>query len=89
MKSIATRLGLGAILLALSTFGIAQNTDTVTPSQDTSAKQDMKDAGHDTKMAAKKTGHSVKKGTKKAVHKTAKKTKQGAQKVEDKTAPPL
>ena len=87
MKSIATRLVFGAVLLALTTLGIAQTTDTVTPSQDTSAKQDMKNAGHDTKMAAKKTGHKVKKGTKKAAHKTARKTKEGAQKVEDKTAP--
>jgi hypothetical protein len=87
MKSIARKLGLGAVLLALSTFALAQATDTA-PVQDNSAKQDMKDAGHDTKMAARKTGHGVKKGTKKATHKTAKKTKQGAQKVEDKTAPP-
>ncbi|HZQ69056.1 MAG TPA: hypothetical protein VFA68_11110 [Terriglobales bacterium] len=88
MNAIARKLGLGAVLLALSAFGLAQATDTVTPSQDTSAKQDMKDAGHHTKMAAKKTGHAVKKGTKKAAHKTARKTRQGAQKVEDKTAPP-
>jgi len=63
-----------------------------------SAKQDMKDAGHETKNAAKdvghatkktvkKTGHTVKKGTKKATHKAAHKTEEGAQKVEDKTAP--
>jgi len=88
MKSIATKLGLGVVLLTLSILVIAQTTDTVTPSQDTSAKQDMKNAGHDTKMAAKKTGHKVKKGTKKAAQKTAKTTKEGAQKVEDKTAPP-
>ena len=87
MKSIARKLGLGAVLLALSALGFAQATDTTTP-QDNSAKQDMKDAGHDTKMAAKKSGHAVKKGTKKAAHKTAKTTKHGAQKVEDKTAPP-
>ncbi len=88
MKPIARTLGLGALLLAFSAVGFTQATDTVTPSQDTSAKQDMKNAGHDTKMAAKKTGHKVKKGTKKAVHKSARKTKEGAQKVEDKTAPP-
>jgi Ni/Co efflux regulator RcnB len=57
-----------------------------------SAKQDMKDAGHETKDAAKdtgravkktakKTGHEVKKGT----HKAAKKTEHAADKVEDKT----
>lgn len=87
MKSIARKLGLAAVLLALSSLGFAQATDTTVP-EDHSAKQDMKDAGHDTKMAAKKTGHAVKKGTKKGVHKAAKKTRRGAEKVEDKTAPP-
>ena len=41
------------------------------------AKQDMKDAGHETKKAAKKTGSAVEKGTKKVGHKSegaAKKT---------------
>jgi hypothetical protein len=51
------------------------------------AKQDMKDAGHDTADAAKTTGHNVKHGTKKATHKVAHKTKKGAAKVEDKTTP--
>lgn len=88
MNSITRKLGLGVLLLSLSSIGFAQSTDTVTPSQDTGAKQDMKDAGHDTKMAAKKTGHKVKRGTKKTTHKAAKKTRQGAEKVEDKTAPP-
>lgn len=87
MKSIARKFGLAAVLLAFGSLGFAQATDTTTP-HDNSAKQDMKDAGHDTKMAAKKSGHAVKKGTKKGVHKTAKKTKHGAEKVEDKTAPP-
>lgn len=40
------------------------------PSQDSGAKQDMKDAGHDTKNAAKSAGHGVKQGTKKAYHAT-------------------
>jgi succinate dehydrogenase/fumarate reductase flavoprotein subunit len=70
-------------LLLLSTAGLV-----FAQSDSQSAKQDMKDAGHDTKAAAKKTGHAVKKTTKKAAHKTATKTKEGAQKVEDKTAPP-
>ncbi len=70
-------------ILLLSTVGIA-----FAQSDTQSAKQDMKDAGHDTKNAAKKTGHAVKKTTKKATHKAARKTKEGAQKVEDKTAPP-
>ena len=54
---------------------------------DTTAKQDMKDAGRSTKRAAKKTGSATKKTTKKAVNKTARKTRQGAEKVEDKTQP--
>jgi len=63
------------------------------PAQD-SPKQDIKDAGHDTKEAAKdtgratkhaakKTGRAVKKGTNKA----AAKTEEGARKVKDKTDP--
>lgn len=61
--------------------------------QDNSPKQNIKDAGHDTKNAAKdtgkatkgaakKTGHAVKKGTNKA----AAKTDEGAKKVENKTS---
>jgi hypothetical protein len=48
-------------------------------------KQDLKNAGHSTKEAAKSTGKAVKKGTKKTVHAGAKKTRQGAGKVEEKT----
>jgi hypothetical protein len=48
-------------------------------------KQDLKNAGHSTKEAAKSTGKAVKKGTKKTVHAGAKKTRQGADKVEQKT----
>jgi hypothetical protein len=61
-------------------------------------KQDMKDAGHNTKNAAKDTGHGIKSGTKKswhatkrttkkATHKVAHKTDEGARKVEHKTSP--
>jgi hypothetical protein len=75
----------------------------VPPQTDQSAKQDMKDAGHDTKNAAQDTGdaskktaqttgHTVKKTSKQVAHKSAQKTQQGAQKVadktEDKTKPP-
>jgi hypothetical protein len=78
-----------AIAMAGTAFGAAP--------QD-SPKQDMKDAGHETKNAAKdagrgtknaakKSGHAVKRTTKKAAHKTASKTEQGAQKVKDKTDP--
>jgi hypothetical protein len=40
-----------------------------------SAGQDMKNAGTDTKDAAKNTGSGIKKGTKKAYHKTKSGTK--------------
>jgi hypothetical protein len=77
-----------ATLLLFGTVGAltatAQSQD---DSKDTTAKQDAKDAGHDTKNAAKKAGSATKKGTKKAVNKTAQKTDEGAQKVEDKTKP--
>jgi hypothetical protein len=39
------------------------------------AGQDMKDAGHDTKNAAKDTGHGIKKGTKTGYRKTKNGTK--------------
>ena len=80
------------VSLAVGAAGLAF----AVPQQDSQgAKQDMKDAGQETKAAAKdtgratkktakKTGHAVKKGTNKA----AKKTDQGAQKVEDKTQTP-
>lgn len=55
--------------------------------QDTTPKEDIKDAGKSTKNAAKKTGSATKKESKKVVNKSAQKTKEGANKVEDKTAP--
>ncbi|HLZ00114.1 MAG TPA: hypothetical protein VKT33_13725 [Candidatus Angelobacter sp.] len=57
-------------------------------SGDQSPKQDIKDAGHDTKNAVKKTARGVKHGTKKVVHKSAHATRKGAGKVEDKTSSP-
>jgi hypothetical protein len=61
--------------------------------QDSSPKQDIKDAGHDTKTAAKKTGSAVAHGTKTAAVKTkegtetaAKKTGEGTKTVAKKTA---
>jgi Ni/Co efflux regulator RcnB len=81
MKRFLQKLCFALLLVTVAGIAFAQ-------SDTQGAKQDMKDAGHDTKNAAKSTGHAVKKTSKKAAHKTAKKTKQGAQKVEDKTAPP-
>ena len=87
MKRILAVVMTSALALSLSAF--AQE----------SAKQDMKDAGHETKNAAKdvghgtvtatkKTGHAIKKGTKKVVHGAAAGTEKGAAKVEGKTATP-
>ena len=55
------------------------------PSQDrdSGAKQDMKDAGHETKDAAKDAGHGVEKGSKKAYHKTKHETKKAWHKTRD------
>jgi hypothetical protein len=54
-------------------------------SQDNGAKQDMKDAGHETKNAAKDAGHGVKQGSKKAYHKTKSGTKKAWHKTADTT----
>lgn len=48
------------------------------------AGQDMKNAGSDTKDAAKDVGHGVKKGTKKAYHKTKHGTKKVIHKIDGK-----
>jgi predicted small secreted protein len=75
-----------SVALSLALFGamaVAQVTDT--GSQTQGAGQDMKDAGHSTKKAAKKTGHKAKHGAKKGTHKAAQKTSEGANKVQDKT----
>jgi len=53
--------------------------------QENGAKQDMKDAGHETKEAAKDAGRSVKKETKKAYHSTKKGTKKAWNKTKDTT----
>ena len=51
--------------------------------RDSGAKQDMKDAGHETKGAAKDAGHGVERGTKKAYHKTKHGTKKAWHKTRD------
>src|SRR5438046_2906921 len=58
---------------------------TMVPGFAQSAKEDMKDAGHDVKDAAKSTGRATKKAAKKSVNKAADKTAQGDEKVADKT----
>ncbi len=75
-----------AAILALGLSAFAQE----------GAKQDMKNAGHETKEAAKdlgsgtvkvtkKTGRAIKHGTKRAVHATASGVDKGATKVKAKT----
>jgi len=66
-----------AVVLGVCCGAFAQN--------DTGAKRDMKDAGHETSDAAKDTGRGVKQGTKKAYHKTKRGTKKAAHKVEGKS----
>jgi Ni/Co efflux regulator RcnB len=56
-----------------------------TPHQDSGAKQDMRDAGHETKNAARDAGHGVKQGTKKAYHKTKYGTKKAWHKTKSTT----
>src|SRR5215469_5754953 len=85
MKSTASFLC--ACVLCLGIGSAVQDTTTTTTTSHTSAKQDIKNAGHDTKNAAKDVGHATKKTTKKVVHKGAAKTEEGAEKVKVKTAP--
>jgi hypothetical protein len=73
---------LGAVLVFGPALGSSQPSS---PSQDSGAKQDMKNAGHESKDAAKDTGHGVKQGTKKAYHKTEKGTKKAWHKTKDTT----
>ena len=73
---------LGAVLVCGPALGWSQPSS---PSQDSGAKQDMKNAGHETKSAAKDIGHGVKKGTKKAYHATKRTTKKVWHKTKDTT----
>ena len=81
------------VVLLAASVGWAQQTN-----NQTSAGQDVKNAGRDaehaTEKGAKATGHATKQGAKKVghvakggVHKGAKETEKGAGKVEDKTKP--
>ncbi|HEX4031370.1 MAG TPA: hypothetical protein VHX20_13455 [Terracidiphilus sp.] len=79
VKTYIPAMLLGAALLFAQTPGWSQ------PLTADGAKQDMKDAGHDTKDAAKDTGKGVKKGTKKAYHKTKKGTKKAWHKTKSTT----
>jgi hypothetical protein len=72
---------LGVVLASASATGWAQP---AFPSQD-GAKQDMKDAGHETKDAAKDAGRGVKQGTNKAYHSTKHGTKKAWHKTKNTT----
>jgi len=81
-KNYSAAFLLSAVLVSTSAFAYSQPSN---PAQDPGAKQDLKDAGHDTKDAAKDTGHDVKHGTKKAYHKTKHATKKAWHKTENTT----
>jgi hypothetical protein len=81
-KRQLSALFLGAALLCGPVFGWSQEPD---PIQDSGAKQDMKDAGHETADAAKDAGSGVKQGTKKVYHKTKRGTKKAWHKTKDTT----
>jgi type IV secretory pathway TrbL component len=73
---------LGAVLVCGPALAWSQSSS---PSQDSGAKQDMKDAGSESKDAAKDAGSGVKQGTKKAYHKTKHVTKKAWHKTKDTT----
>ncbi len=86
MRNIHLFIGAGILALGLTCGAYAQTT----------AGQDMKDAGHETKDAVKdtgrgikkgtvKTGRAIKHGTKKGVNKASGATAHGSEKLEQKT----
>jgi Ni/Co efflux regulator RcnB len=81
-----TKSQLSALLLATALVcAPALTFSQPSAAQDTGAKQDMKNAGHETKDAAKDTGSGVKRGTKKAYHATKHGTKKAWHKTRDTT----
>lgn len=77
-------LGMNAIRSVLLTAGLSVAMLSGTAIGQT-AGQDMHDAGHDTKAAAKDTGHATKRTTSKAYHKTKRGTKKVYHKTENGT----
>ena len=86
MKNIYSAVAVGTLALGMTFGAFAQST----------AGQDMKNAGSETKDAAKdvgkgvkkgtvKTGKAIKHGTKKGVHKAAGATENGSEKMREKT----
>jgi hypothetical protein len=85
-KQKLSALFIGATLVSTLVCGPALGfSQPTSPSQDSGAKQDMKDAGHESKEAVKDAGQGVKQGTKKAYHKTKRGTKKAWHKTEDTT----
>ncbi len=89
-KSTTMSIWTGLLLASTLTLG-STRVFALTPMALQTAGQDMKDAGHDTKDAAKSAGRGVKKGTKTGYRKTKngtkkayKKTGSGIAKVGDK-----
>jgi hypothetical protein len=80
---MTTRLRIPTLLFSVALLGIPAWAYSL-PIQDT-AKQDMKNAGTDTKNAAKSAGSGVKKGTKKTYDKTKAGTKKAATKTKNTT----
>lgn len=72
MKSnkLTVSLLFAAALACSPVMGLSQH-------DDSGAKQDMRNAGHETKNAAKDAGHGVKRGTEKAYDKTKNGTEEG------------
>jgi hypothetical protein len=88
-----TKLFSAVLLGAVCFMGVPS---ILSQSTDPGFKQDMRNAGHDTKDAGKDTGHGIEHGTKKTwhstkrhtkhiTHKAAHKTDEGAQHVERST----
>jgi hypothetical protein len=91
-SGMKTRTQLPILLLAAGlalgpAMGWSQqgNSDRTDAGQDHSAKQDMKQAGRDTKGAAEDAGRGTKKGTEKAYHSTKSGTKKAWNKTKSTT----
>jgi Ni/Co efflux regulator RcnB len=78
-NKLAVSLLFAAAMTCSPVVGLSQSRD------DNGAKQDMRDAGHETKNAAKDVGHGVKSGTEKGYHKTKRGTKKAWNKTKDTT----
>jgi hypothetical protein len=81
------RIPFRAIVLgaALAAAGFAPSIHSIAYGQNPSAKQDMQQAGHDTKNAAKSAGNGTKKATSKAYNGTKKGTKKAYNKTKSTT----